>query len=52
MNICNHGQKIRGKVLFSCEVEHYGKISTSIFQQIFAIIDKTFYLGRTVGTTL
>ena len=48
----NHSQNIRDKLHFSCETAHYGKSSISIFQQLFASIDKIFVLGGRLGTRL
>ena len=48
----NHSQNIRDKLHFSCETAHYGKSSISIFQQLFASIDKIFILGGRLGTRL
>ena len=41
----NHEQNIWDKLLFSCEIGHFGKSSVSIFHEIFASIDKIFILG-------
>ena len=46
--IYNHGQNIRDKLLFLCEIPHYGKT----FQQFFASIDKIFILGGRLGSKL
>ena len=40
----NHSQNIWDKLYFSCEIEHYGKSSISIFQELLTCTDKTFIL--------
>ena len=35
---------------FSCEIAHYGKSSTSVFQEIFIIADKIFISGEGLST--
>ena len=48
----NHLQNILDKLQFSCEMEKYGKVLISSFQQFFASINKTFILGGRLGTRL
>ena len=48
----NHGQNIWEKVQFSYETPHYGKILISVFQQLFASINKIFILGGGLCTRL
>ena len=48
----NHAQNISDKLLFSCEIAHYGKSLISVFQEILASIDKSFMLGGRLGTLL
>ena len=52
VDIYNHGQNIWDKLLFSCQIVHYGKSSISIFLEFFVTIDKIFILGETLGIML
>ena len=47
----NHGKNIWEKLLFSCEIVHYGESST-IFQHFFASSDKIFILAVRLSTRL
>ena len=48
----NHGQNIRDKLQFLCEIGHYGKSSISIFQEFFASMKKVFILVGRLSTSL
>ena len=42
----NHSENIWDKLYFSCEIAHYVKGSSSVFQEIFAITDKEATIQR------
>ena len=42
MSSNNPSENIWDKLKFSCEIAHYGKSSTSVFQEIFISTDKIF----------
>ena len=44
-NSSNYSQNIWERLLFSCEIAHYGKSSISVFQEIFISNDKIFISG-------
>ena len=50
--ICNPGQNISDKLQFFCEIAPYGKSSISIFQDLFASIDKILILVARLSTRL
>ena len=48
----NRGQNICDKLQFSCEIVHDRKSFISIFQEVFANIDKILILGGGLATRL
>ena len=50
--VYNNGRINLDKRKFSCEIEHYGESSISIFEECFTSTDEIFILGGRLGTKL
>ena len=51
-SVYNNSQNIWDKLQFSCEIAHYEQNLISVFQDLFAGINKTFILVGGLGTRL
>ena len=48
-SIDNHGENIRKKLKFPCEIVHYGKSSIFIFKEPFSSVGNIFFSGVGAG---
>ena len=48
----NHSENIWDKLLFSCEITHYGKSLISVFQELIPGLNKIYILAGGLGTRL